>query len=74
MAVTKNDLEEIIKVTMQDCPLPPVVSLLHCATEEDIDIIITFIKKYYSKKQIKNGANEYLEDIKLAQRLFGRKK
>ena len=74
MAVTKNDLEEIIKVTMKDCPLPSVVSLLHCATEEDIDIIVAFIKEHYTEEQIKKGAKEYLKHIEFMQQLYGGKK
>ena len=73
MAISREQIDELVGVTMQDCPLPPVADVLCSATEEDADIIIKFIKKYYNKQQIKEGIREYLSRMKLINKMFGGK-
>ena len=73
MTISREQIDELVGVTMQDCPLPDVADILCFATEEDADIMIEFIKKHYSGEQIKEGSSRYLSRMELVNKIFGGK-
>ena len=71
MAITCKELEDLIQLTMKDCPLPSVVEVL-CATKpDDMDIMFNFIKEHYTKEQIEFGVTEFCERVQLMNKLYG---
>ena len=73
--ITNSQLNDLIDVTMVDFPKPSVADLL-CGmfTDEESDIAINFIKKYYTKEEILAGLEEYTRRCELMLKLFGPKK
>ena len=73
--ITNAQLNEIIDTTLKDMPKLPVVDLLcNVFTDEETDIAIDFIKKYYTKEKIFAGIEEYTQRCKFMFKLYGFKK
>jgi hypothetical protein len=71
MGITLNDINELINVTMKDCPLPSAADLIQAAREEDAEIFCEFIQEHYDISQIAEGLAEIEHRIKLAQQIYG---
>ena len=73
MAVTKSQIEDLIKTTIVDCPLPSVADML-CNTDEDNKLhMLVFIKTHYTKEQIEEGVAEFHTRLEFIQTVFGSK-
>ena len=76
MAITYKEVINLIKLTMIDCPLPPVADILAAIGPDDSEArtMLDFLKSHYTRKQLREGIDEYLKRIEFMQQLYGRKK
>lgn len=72
--ITSQQLAELITVIMQDCPLPPVETVLASVScPEDIDVMLGFLHRNYAKREIMQGINNHMNAIRKMTELFGAK-
>lgn len=70
MAITPQDVRDLVACTMKDCPLPSVVDVLCATTPDDMDIMFNFIKEHYTEEQIKLGGAEFCDRVQTVNRFF----
>lgn len=72
MAITKDQVMDLVNCTMKDCPLPSVVDVLCSSDEDNWEYMFTFIRTHYTKKQIQEGLEEFHSRVEFVQKLFGK--
>lgn len=65
MALTPQDVRDLVELTMKDCPLPSVADVLCATRPDDMDIMFNFIIEHYTEEQIKIGLAEFLDRVKI---------
>jgi hypothetical protein len=73
--ITKLQLNELISITMENMPLPPIEDMLSipCDNDFDVNCVAEFIHKHYSAEDVLRGLNAHLEHCKFVVKLFGNK-
>lgn len=70
--ISESQLIELINMTMQGMPLPPVEDMLNipCETDWEFESIVQFVKEHYTSEEIMEGMDKQIERLKLIKQIY----